>query len=553
MGITNNTKFFFDHVPKNAGSSIRTAFIDALGSEHVSAQLEGEASQALLSNSSYRFVSGHFWFKPMVGLPLDRVCLTALRDPVDRFLSLFHYVRNYPDAGRKDVRLLHELSLDEITDLAPENYYLQRMMCNPQAKHYAQITWDGKQNFDDDTVYKMACTALENFDFVGVQENLGSFLTNIFAKTKLGLVSVPWVNRGMQRQGKSCTDEQASRIRKQNEIDLELFQFAQKLQAAQTITEHYMLPPKQTLYRKGGESLHRQANQFGTGDAEISHAQIVGEINPAEIFNTGENVKLRISILAKRALENVAVGFQIKDIATKKIVFGTSTEALGTFLRLPANQHVLVEYPFRCDIGPGDYEVAAAVYPSTGYSMGLHQAPEHIYQWRERVTEFLVRGNADYGFEGMFKLRPLCTVYPTESGKVADSICHVIGNITPALTSFDANIQLTGTLVKELAAGDLLALEVSITNTGETTWPASGSRPIRFGYHWEDELGERVECDELRTDLPKDIKSSEQFKLVVHVKSPDVRGNYSLQIVPLQEHVRWFEDTSSDKVTLKIL
>lgn len=553
MRLAGNTKLFFDHVPKNAGSSVRTAFINALGSEHVSAQLEGEASQALSTNNSYHFVSGHFWFKPNIGLPVDRLCLTVLRDPVDRFFSLYYYVRNYPDAGRKDVRLLHELSVNEIIDLMPENDYLHRMMSNPQARHYAQIAWDGKQSFDDDNVYKMACGALEGFDFIGVQEMLGAFLANVFAKTQLGRVSVPWVNRGTQRQGKKYTDEQASRIRQMNEMDMELFRFAQKLQKEQAKSGALVLLPKQSSYRNGNESMYRRANQFGNNEVEITSAQIIGELNPAEIFNTGENLKLRITIRAKRAFEEVVVGFQIKEIPTKEIMFGTSTESLGTILRLPVNQDVMVEFPFRCDLGAGDYEIAAAVYPSTGYSMGMHQVPENVYQWRERITEFLVRGNADFGFEGKFKLRPLCTVYPAELGQSSDPICHVVGNITPAISSLDANILIHYRDTGELSAGDVLALEVSITNTGETTWPAVGSRPVRFSYHWENDKSELVEGVELRTDLPKEIKIAEQFKLVVHIKAPDVPGNYSLRIVPLQEHVSWFEGASSDKVIIRIL
>lgn len=49
-------------------------------------------------------------------------------------------------------------------------------------------------------------------------------------------------------------------------------------------------------------------------------------------------------------------------------------------------------------------------------------------------------------------------------------------------------------LVMTMAAGSEAPIRFEAKNTGSTTWPAHGTPPFRFGYHWADPKG-RGNCD----------------------------------------------------------
>jgi subtilisin family serine protease len=90
-------------------------------------------------------------------------------------------------------------------------------------------------------------------------------------------------------------------------------------------------------------------------------------------------------------------------------------------------------------------------------------------------------------------------------------------------------------------SGTTGALEVRLTNTGTTTWPAAGSTPMRLSYHWLRD-GTVVVWDGLRGLLPADVAPGASVTLALPVLPPDQAGTYTLRLDLVHEGVAWLAD-----------
>ena len=90
---------FHTHIAKSAGTSIRDALSEILGPADVmdrNGSPDPDSAVSSLSSTrrrSLRLLSGHFWYGTQERY-FDRrpVYLAAVRDPIERFISLFHFV-----------------------------------------------------------------------------------------------------------------------------------------------------------------------------------------------------------------------------------------------------------------------------------------------------------------------------------------------------------------------------------------------------------------------------------------------------------------------------
>jgi len=98
-------------------------------------------------------------------------------------------------------------------------------------------------------------------------------------------------------------------------------------------------------------------------------------------------------------------------------------------------------------------------------------------------------------------------------------------------------------LPKPLRAGAVVSREVMIQNTGNESWPATGSMTpgafVHIGYRWFDASG-NIALEGQRTALPETVLPDETVKVFVTFASPKLPGRYRLVVCPVQEGVRWF-------------
>jgi len=108
----------------------------------------------------------------------------------------------------------------------------------------------------------------------------------------------------------------------------------------------------------------------------------------------------------------------------------------------------------------------------------------------------------------------------------------------PVVKTFGATYQPQ---VAALAvSGAQTAVPITVTNSGNFTWPAAGATPVDLSYHWADSAGRTVVWDGLRTKLAADVPAGGSQSLQAAVQFPTATGAYTLRWDLVQEGVAWF-------------
>jgi lipopolysaccharide transport system ATP-binding protein len=140
--------------------------------------------------------------------------------------------------------------------------------------------------------------------------------------------------------------------------------------------------------------------QSGTGRASIEQVILKNTAGDAvEYVSVGEEVCLSIRVRVNDSLEELVVGYVIKDRLGQDI-FGTNTHHLGCTLKaIDEGQSVTYNFRFNASLGVGSYSVAVA----------LHAEETHVsenYEWRDLALVFNVANISKVTFLGSAWLPP---------------------------------------------------------------------------------------------------------------------------------------------------
>ncbi|MEB3356646.1 MAG: sulfotransferase family 2 domain-containing protein, partial [Synechococcales bacterium] len=238
-------KFYFLHIPKTAGTSLRYWLFDFFP---VGAFLEcyhlhqlKEKSPDIINCSN--FYSGHFGIKIYQYLSQKPTTITWLRNPVEREISQYFYLKskaqefiNDPDkpvlsitpAASEYLEAIQELSLPQLCKEKNIGY------CdNLQVRYLAGLS-PGNTEFQPCTanVLELAKENLANLDFFGVCEQMQASIILFCHKFNLPPKKFDlFLNRHEQNKGKETlfSPEDIEVIRENNKYDLELYAFANNL------------------------------------------------------------------------------------------------------------------------------------------------------------------------------------------------------------------------------------------------------------------------------------------------------------------------------------
>ncbi|MET0264783.1 MAG: ABC transporter ATP-binding protein [Duganella sp.] len=142
----------------------------------------------------------------------------------------------------------------------------------------------------------------------------------------------------------------------------------------------------------------------GTGQARVEQIALLKEDGEAaEVHGVGSRVTLQIDVSVHDALDELTLGYRIKDRLGQNI-FGTNTfHKLKPLTGLRAGQRLRVRCSFPLNLGPGSYSVATA----------LHSSDNHLtanYEWRDLALVFEVMNLKHSYFEGCTWLDPEITI-----------------------------------------------------------------------------------------------------------------------------------------------
>lgn len=540
------------HLPRTGGTALRRFFVDQVGESSVSKPITGmKLRDALLQWAHVPVISGHFAAFQGDRLPRGRYAITVLRDPLDRFISE-HFFKKHNNASRVIDTSLQLSGFDECLEqcssLMGSGNLVQLDMLAPLALE--RIT-----NPSVEEQLQAACSALDDFDAVGVQEELEDFTLMLCAEFGWNPREVPRSNSAIQRLAMDeLTERQRRTLYQLLEPELVLYNAA--LRRFRKDRRRYLaMANRGSVPAAGVTAIETNAPscrepeaqpplEFGDRRCEILGIDTFGALLGSNSAMSGERVAIKVRFVAHEAIDQLNIGIAIKD-ERGGLAFGTNALQLG---QRYAVQPGLYEVTFSMlnRLGCGHYQVDAALVRGATHFDGC-------YHWREQAGTLEVPSAAVGHFIGRVMMDPsieLAGVTPesawaAHAAIAASGIAGSLGTMNVALIDFRASLKAMARLQSMKPAVDAL-LQVRAINQGDVAWPSTGRNPVNASYRWLTAQGEIEVADGLRTALPEDLGPSLAAIIPLHIRSPSKPGRYVLQVSLLQEQNAWFVDRNPD-------
>lgn len=139
---------------------------------------------------------------------------------------------------------------------------------------------------------------------------------------------------------------------------------------------------------------------FGSGEAAIEAVRLLGEHSGGSRVRSGEWCRLQIHVRARAAVDELTVGFLIRDRFGHE-AFGINSAQMGQQFALGGGEERRVVFRMPMDLGPGAYTVTVALH--TGLTHEIR-----CFEWRERAAAFEVIADG-IAFSGVARLQPSLT------------------------------------------------------------------------------------------------------------------------------------------------
>jgi len=223
-------KILFDHLPKCGGASLsnylqanfpkrKTYSID-------SSRLEQsiEEFKDLPEDDRYSFdlVKGHQAIKLLDYVHPDSLRVTVFRDPIERIISHYYYVKRRPGHYLYENVAGANMTLDEYVASG-----LTGEVCNYYTTRYSGLSICEAERRPDEAVAKAFETIINSYDIVGFLEDYAFFMNEIYCKANLRFrYKNKKMNVTKNRPGLSSLKHSVARgIQDANRLDIELYKY----------------------------------------------------------------------------------------------------------------------------------------------------------------------------------------------------------------------------------------------------------------------------------------------------------------------------------------
>ncbi|MEM7756955.1 MAG: sulfotransferase family 2 domain-containing protein [Cyanobacteria bacterium P01_A01_bin.40] len=221
----------FLHLPKAAGTTLCDIFLRQYQAESIHLldgtnfdQAQEDFKQlSPEEKAQIKILMGHMYFGLHEYLPHPATYVTMLRNPIDRVVSYYHFIkkaRNHPDYEMMKTK---NISIEDYCQMGVVN------MCNGQTRF---LSGNQESAFNGSEILEQAKKNLqEYFSVVGIQEKFDESL--LMLRNKLAWKKMPYYYRRNTNRTKSYRQEISNSTRavieKYNELDLELYEYATKI------------------------------------------------------------------------------------------------------------------------------------------------------------------------------------------------------------------------------------------------------------------------------------------------------------------------------------
>jgi SAM-dependent methyltransferase len=112
------------------------------------------------------------------------------------------------------------------------------------------------------------------------------------------------------------------------------------------------------------------------------------------------------------------------------------------------------------------------------------------------------------------------------------------------ISNFEAKLKLGPLyLPSSVKMGAVFHGAVRVRNVGAFNISSTGEKPLWLSYHWL-ENGKVVEFEGVRSAFPVDLAPGREVTTPIEIRAPQKSGNYELEVLPLQEFVRWHDEAA---------
>ncbi len=152
-----------------------------------------------------------------------------------------------------------------------------------------------------------------------------------------------------------------------------------------------------------------QRHEFGSREAEIIDARILGEHGVAKSVATGEPVRIQVTLQGHQPTQSLSLGFMIRDRFGQDI-FGTNSHYLEHDFELAPGQQQVLEFALPMNLAAGKYTVTLALHSEQHHL-------EHCYHWVDNYIRFEVAGSRVPAFSGVAALTTTISTISTEGNE----------------------------------------------------------------------------------------------------------------------------------------
>lgn len=229
-------KLFFLHIPKAGGSTIHSLIERGyenrtLTLHPLSVDPKGDTPARYLQAVEDRFnaikpeelarvkiIKGHFYYGLHRKLDETSKYFTFLRDPVERVISSYYFIRYRPHAYSEIAKTI------SLKDFVAQGYFIN----NQQTKMLYGKDWEGRS--DEELLKGAKDNLLKDFVFVGITEEFDKSLILLKLATKMPLGIYRQQNITRDKPNVSEVDsETIELIRSVNRADIEIYNYTKKI------------------------------------------------------------------------------------------------------------------------------------------------------------------------------------------------------------------------------------------------------------------------------------------------------------------------------------
>ena len=299
-------QILFLHLPKTAGTALRNFFARHLGEERVSRNLNMRLEEALGRYSDLSAICGHLHAEQGQTLPSERVSITVLRDPVDRFLSYFYFRKFDAQNHAVDRRVLAldiDQYIDELTDADRGDLNLQTQLLYPLGtQSMSLLSWPERVT--------AAQVALDDIDLGGIQSEVDDFVSMISARMGWAAdKALDRVNVTSQRIAPNqLTSASRRKLDEVLQYDRLVYEHAverfRRLRRASILASGARRQVRSATCTPVGATIQKSSRrvsaprEFGDRRLEIASVRVRGEMSGASLAMIGERIMIYIEFVA---------------------------------------------------------------------------------------------------------------------------------------------------------------------------------------------------------------------------------------------------------------